>query len=357
MTNARESVKLVHAALDEVGNDIVLRGVIDPASLSLLKVATYQREVLPLSKIRDLAEGLKKSTVPDIDLGMRGQTYLERDGAFYLQNDVYIIDGLQRRTAALELMKNGDIPRLGATVHFGTTESWERDRFRILNVARSKLSPNVLLRNLRSDIPFVEMLYQLTFDRQFVLSGRVCWEQRMLRNHLLTSLTLMKTVGRLHENFGAGLKDHGHEDLAKNMDKIMRKSGRSVIRDNIKTFWEIVDECWDVKNVQFKEGAVYLRGTFLLVLASLFANYQNFWRDTELFVEKPLRRKIAMFPISDPHVANLASASGPSRNILYQMMLDHVNSGKRLHRLTPFKKTRVKSEEAEPKSKPSQAAA
>ena len=101
-------------------SDIILRGVIDPQSLHLLQVADYQREVLPLAKISELVEAFMKGSVPDVDLGMRGERFFERSGSFYLQDDVFIVDGLQRVTAALHLiqMATGILPQLGAVVHF-----------------------------------------------------------------------------------------------------------------------------------------------------------------------------------------------------------------------------------------------
>lgn len=346
---ARVSVKLIHAALDEGENgEILLRGVIDPASLPHLQVAEYQREVQPLSKIRDLAEAFKNyGQVPDIDLGMRGGNFLERDGAYYLQDAVYIIDGLQRRTGAEMAMKSGFVPKLGATVHFNTTEQWEMNRFRVLNMTRVKLSPNVLLRNLRNQNAFVEMLYNLTLESSFVLHNKVCWEQRMRREQLITALSLAKAIGALHESFSSGMRSSSHQSLSDSMLKLMNRIGRSTMKENIKTFWDVIEECWGLKTVHFKEGAIYLRLTFLLVLGELFSRHQDFWKDSKLFVPIDLRKKIATFPITDPNVANLAGTSGPARNLLYTLLVEHVNSGKRSRRLTPKKRRRQETEEIE----------
>src|ERR1039458_5813962 len=204
------SVKMIHAALDEEGGEIILRGVVDPASLIHLKVDEYQREILPLSKINVLANAITNGSVPDIDLGMRGGSFLERDGAFYLQDPVYIVDGLQRTTAAMEVMKKNVVPHLGATVHFNTTEVWERNRFRVLNVSRVKLSPSILLRNLKVDNEAIEMLYHLCLDSKFVLHNRVCWQQRMQRDHLVQATQLVKAAGFLHSRFGGSLKSEEH---------------------------------------------------------------------------------------------------------------------------------------------------
>jgi hypothetical protein len=79
-----------------------------------------------------------------------------------------------------------------------------------------------------------------------------------------------------------------------------------------------------------------MRGTFLSVLAKLLSDHHDFWTgddDKRLFVEAPLKRKIAQFPISDPEVRHLAGSSGKAREILYLMLRDHINSGKRTKHL------------------------
>ncbi|RJQ14036.1 hypothetical protein C4553_01775 [Candidatus Parcubacteria bacterium] len=333
----RDSVKVVRAALSEEKKDIILRGEVDPGSLHQLQTAPYQREVLPLAKINTLIEAFQKSTVPDIELGMRGGDFMERDGAFYLKNDVFIIDGLQRVTAAMRLMQlgTGKSPRLGCTVHFNTTEEWERDRFRILNTERTKLSPNILLRNLQHEFPVVSHLFSLTTrDRGFVMHGKISWSQRMKHGELITALTFCKAVGALHSHLGPG-RGSKTDELARGLQKIMEVTGPNVLRENARTFSDILDQCWGIRIVTIREGAAYLRNTFLICLATLFSRHQDFWRDKRFFVERDLIRKIKLFPVTDPYIVNLASASGKAREILYQMLLNHVNSGKRTRRLRP----------------------
>lgn len=336
MTN-RESVKITHAALDEVeGGNIILRGVIDPASLHLLKVGDYQREVLPIVKISELVAAFKTGAVPDVDLGMRGGDVLERDDAFYLQDEVFIVDGLQRVTAGIHMMKTGEgTPRLGAAVYFNTTEEWERNRFKILNVDRSKLSPNILMRNLRQNLPVLKLLYDLTTTEKerFVLYDRVCWAQRMQRRHITTALTLAKVLGSLHAHIGPG-RAHRLEEMARGLQQIFDRVGRNTFMANTIAFFNLIDECWGIRSIVFKEGSVYMRSTFLTCLALLFSRHEIFWKGNKLCIEREISRKIASFPVSDPHVIQLASAAGTAGNLLFQYMVDHVNSGKRTKRLT-----------------------
>ena len=330
----RNSIKIVHAALDQLGNEIILRGVLDPDSFDQLQSAPYQREILPLAKINELVAAFETSAVPDIELGMRGGDYMERNGDFYLKDEVYIIDGLQRVSAGRLMMQRGGDkkPHLGATVH-----EWERARFRILNLERTKLSPNILLRNLQHDYDVIAQLYGLCAnDRAFVMHDKVCWTQRMKRSELLSALGFCKIVGALHSHLGPG-RSHRTEELSRGLQKIMEAAGPNVMRDNVRHYFDVVDQCWGIRPITFREGAAYLRMTFQLCLATLFSRHQDFWRaeGKRLFVDKELIRKIRIFPVSDPQVVQLAAASGKAGEILYQLLLNHVNSGKRTRRLTP----------------------
>ena len=335
---APNSVRITNGALDEMpgsSDSIVIRGVLDPYGLQLLQTADYQREIAPLSKISELVKALESGRVPDIELGMRGDRVIEREGVFFLHDPVFVVDGLQRVTAAKQLINKGGKPRLGALVHLNTSEAWERERFRILNAERMKVSPNILLRNARKTVQAVQAVFQLTGDKDFVLYDRVCWTQRMRRQDLITALTMFKTVGVLHAHLGPG-RSSNLGDLTRGLQKVSDKIGKHVLLDNIRAFFSLVDQCWGIKRVAFKEGAVYLRSSFLWCLAAILSRHVDFWRgdgDNRLFIEASLMRKIALFPVADPEVARLASAGGKARELLQILMLDHINSGKRTKRL------------------------
>lgn len=349
MNTKSSFVHVERAALDEVNNgDIVLRGVVSIGSLECLMTDDYQREALPLTAISDITGALKNGqTLPDIELGMRGGRFVEiKDGEFVLQDPVYIIDGLQRRNAALHVLneKPGTPIRIGATVHFNTTKEWERERFRILNTTQTKVSPNVLLRNRREDSPAVSMLFSLSMnDNAFVLHDRVCWAQRMTRGELFTALTFMKAVAFLHSH-KAPTKRSAINELVPAMDKAIELVGPQIVRDNTRHFFELIDQCWGIRRVQYKEGATHLKGTFMKVLAALLSDHHEFWRapdEKRLVVESDLRRKLALFSVQDPHVMNLASSGGKADEILYLLLQNHINSGKRTRRLTPRNGERI----------------
>src|SRR3989338_1264210 len=82
---------------------LVIRGVVDPTTLESIQTADYQREIIPGCKVKALMEAAKTSVLPDIELGMRGESYQVKgvgdETAFFLKDEVFVIDGLQRINA------------------------------------------------------------------------------------------------------------------------------------------------------------------------------------------------------------------------------------------------------------------
>lgn len=342
MATDTTAVRVLKGALEDSptrGGTIVLRGVLDKRTLRHLRVDEYQREALPLASLVGLIEAFKRGdAIPDIELGVRTEKFKSPGDDFVLVDHVWIIDGQQRVNAALHVLAHDPDASiaLGAKVHFGTTKAWEREHFRVLNQLRNKVSPNVLLRNQREDSPGIGTLYGLSKnDKTFVLHGKVSWSQRMLRCELLTALQLLKITGMLHSHKAAG-RSVSVRDMSRQIDQTCEVVGGVIMRENIKAFFDILDECWGLKLVSYKEMAPYLRGTFLLTLAQVLSDHHDFWQQPDekrLFVNVDLRRKLAGFPITDPNVANLTSAGGRAGLLLYGMIRDHINSGKRTKHL------------------------
>jgi hypothetical protein len=333
------SIKVLNAALDETPTgDIILRGVIDCTSLRHLGVDSYQREALDNTKVRQLQAAIAKgSTVPDIVLGMRGERILTREGVWYLQDDVYVIDGLQRMTAAIRVMQaNTEAePHLGAKIHFNTTVALEKEMFENLNLGQTKLSPNVTLRNYQDTIPAIAVLHKLSETKGFVLFGLVSWDQNMARGRMFSAMTYVKTVAMLHSHAGPG-RGTNVTDVANGLDKIMANVGRQQFTANARVFFEIVDACWGIKRVTHRFGASYVKASFLRELARVFSDHTNFWDNGQLIVDVSTINKLRSFPIDDPEVMRLSSASsGPSGDMLNMLMVNHINSGRRTRRLVP----------------------
>lgn len=338
----QKPIRILNGGLDDYKGDVILRGSVDPNSLTDLLVDEYQREALPVTALKDMLVALADGVVfPDIELGMRGHAISSREDVFVLKDPVYIVDGQQRVNAAIHFLRSqpDKTLRLGATIHFGTSKEWERERFLVTNANRLKVSPNVLLRNLRESSEAIRALHGLsTRDDRFVLKGRICWNQRMTRGEFITALTLTKVAGRLMAHKAPGARSNRTNELVSSLDRAVTVYGVNIFRDNVRTFFDLLDECWGVRRVQFKESAIYMRGTFLFVLAKLLCDHLDFWREEDgrrLFIEAPLRKKISIFAINDPEVIRLASSGGKAQEMLYMMLVGHINSGKRTKRLTP----------------------
>lgn len=333
------TIRITNGAVDIItvdGQDhMAIRGVIDPTSIAHIKVDAYQREVLPETKISVLKKALLNSRVPDIDLGMRGDDVTEQgDGIFLLNDDVYVIDGLQRKSAAEQLvLEGGAMPHLGALIHFDSNEQWERERFENLNVGQTGLNGNVILRNMAHSCSGAQIMLQITEMPSFVLDDRIAWGQNMRRKDLLSATTFYRVVGRLHSHAGPGKGDP--RSLARTgIAKITTTTGKRNFTDNVKFFFAIVDEIFGLQNIAYRTKAVQLRLTFLVALAGVLSDHEDFWDDYRLIMPAELKKKLAKFPLSDPHVESLSGSSGKAVFMMEQILVDHINANKRTRRLT-----------------------
>lgn len=328
-------VRIIHPSIDNWHDTVVVRGILDNETLVNLRTDFYQRELLPSASRKFIREALEKGDrLPDVVLGMRGDSFGMIGKDVLLKDDVFIIDGQQRIKTILEMVpKTKSPPRLGAVIHLNTSVGWERDLFQKLNQYQQKVSPNILLRNNKEDHPLVATLYGLTnSDRQFVLYDRACWSQNMRRNHLVTASTLLMTSMNLHSHLAPTLSQ-GIARQVPSSDRLVRVAGLPVLRANIKTFWNLIDECWGIRRIHIKGGAPYMATGFLYVLAKFLSDHPAFWAGNRLEVDYLLRRKLAKFPITDPEIVRLTAAAGAARVTLYIHLVNHLNSGKRTKRL------------------------
>lgn len=329
------SIKVCNAALDVIEIDgvelLAIRGVIDPGSLAQIQVPDYQREVLSRKKVDALKDALRSGRVPDIDLGMRGDNYLERSGALYLQDPTFVVDGLQRTTAAQELALEGQHPSLGALIHVDTTEQWERERFEALNVGQTGLSNNVTLRNMAKTYESAGIMYRISADKGFVLCKKVAWTQNMRRGDLVTAITFYKVVGRLHSH--AGPTKGGVRDMPRGLDKVIANIGKNIFMANVRAFYQLIDDAWGISNVAYRNQAIQLKAAFQQALAAVVSDHENFWNGDRLEVPSHITRKLAQFPINDPTVVQLAGSAGQAGVMLQQLMINHIDSGRRTRRL------------------------
>lgn len=272
---------------------------------------------------------------------MRGHRYTTRENAFFLQDLVFIIDGLQR-TTALKIFgaQHPDrYVRLGVTVYFDTTKEWERERFNVLNSKRVRVSANKLMFNMRETSPAVAMLHSMTGDRAMPIHDRITWRQNQARTEFFGAVSFAKAVCMLHRHKANGLSsDVG--GIVKHLERIMATVGKQVVRDNIRSFYELIDECWHIRSILHKEKAGQLKLGFQLTLARFLSDHHDFWKGEEerrLFIELPLKRKFAQYSLFEPTHAHLCGAGGKTLDDLYKYLGQHMDRGKRTKRLSSRK--------------------
>lgn len=336
-----KSVRIISAALEEHEGRKTLRGVIEISSGGAdgLQVADYQREQMPFSSLKSIYDAFEEGEpLPDIELGMRGDRSIFRESAFYLQDAVFIIDGLQRVSAGKLFAANhpGRIVRLGVKVTFNTTYVWEREQFIVLNTKRVRVSADKILFNMRDTSTAVGILFKLSEnDKAFVLYDKISWKQKK-GSKFLGGFAVAKVLCSLHVHKVNGISSK-HEAVVRHLDRIMEFVGENIFRDNIRTFFEVIDKCWGLRNIQHYDKAPQIKHGFLLVFSRFLSDHQEFWRseDKRLFVDAKLIHALRKFNIFEPEHANLCSSSGRSLDLLYGYLVDEVNKGKRGKRLVP----------------------
>jgi hypothetical protein len=353
----KSTIKIISAALDEFTQvvdgkkkqSIILRGVIDPSSFPLLKVdPRYQRGVETPAYIRKVMQAFRThGGCPDVDLGMRGHSFSEPGGDFFLHDDVYIVDGQQRLTAAKRIMEEGIVPRVGAAIHFDTYYEWEKARFEALNQQKVNVHANILIRNRADENAAIKMLIDLGKDSSYVLHNRVCWGQKMNNEHLLHGKALLNTIGNLHRRFAPQAASSRHAEACVALDRLMARIGRTRFRDNIKTFWNAVDSIFHVRDIQIVSAAPYLKQGFLKAFSRVLSDHQDFWKDTELVIPTAIIQKMRSFPLSDPNINMLFGNTGKGQSTLTYHIIEHMNKCKRLYRLRPFNTVPLPEDEPE----------
>jgi len=359
MTKEIDRVKIINGALEETpSGDVILRGTIAVESLKSLKTDEYQREVLsrsgrggagPSRLMKGIQSGVR---LPDIELGMRGQNFTSHGKTFVLHDPVYIIDGLQRVTALIEHIEEHGSPNgaqpLGAMIQFRTTKQSEKERFGILNgPGRTPVSPGVLLRNIRDKHPSILTLYGLSkSDTSFALYGRVCWDQRMKQQEILKAMLLVKSALSIHSGIhrriilehGAAKRDESKAADNKGaamLDRVAKEIGLQNFRENVKDFFELIDECYGIRSIEYGEAQGHLRGVFLSVLGTFFANNKQLWNaeGKRIRVDNKTRERFKSFAINDPEIRRLCGAGSTSTEpILYRYLLNHMNKHKSKNR-------------------------
>lgn len=323
---------------------VIIRGEIDKSTLRFIRVdKSYQRKQDARPDVyRAIVNG---ASIPPIDLNVRGvDVDIDGDG-FVIHDPVYVIDGGGRVQEALNVLDNDPNAnvRLHAVIHFGGDEDWERHRFSELNRNVVKVSANLHLKNFRDQAPAVAALYGLSNnDKSFALYGKVSWGQRMKRGDLISASLLLRVAVWLHGHVPVGKKISGYRQrgggnslsgIANRAQNVADHVKLQTFRANVSAYFDLLDKCWGVRSVEYGTAAPQLKSAFNRAMTKLLSAHEEFWSGDELSVPAQLRRKLASFPLTDPHIAMLAGSNEAGSTVVLEMMIRHINSGKRHRRL------------------------
>lgn len=343
-----DGIRLIACTIDEdEDKNIVFRGVIDPGYLYLLKVdfaagaiaGGYQREQAKPDVIARWADDLLNGArFPDLALGMRGQRYSERDGATWLHDPTYLIDGQQRCAAAARAMQVDPSfrPRLGATVYIGSTRAFEARQFKIWNTVKNKMPLGVYLIQGRANHEAINTLYLLTYDHNFALHGAVRWDQSREQRHLVSAMTYVKAAVVLHQHILGrhGININRTDDLLAALNHF--GTSLSALRDNVRAFFEAIDEAWGIRDHTRKQRLLWLRENFLIAFAKVLSQNINFWtgdRGDRLKISTADIQKLSSFDFDQRNIVALAGGGSQARRSLILEIEGHLDSGRRTGRL------------------------
>lgn len=340
-------VRLQSASLDEKGGEIVAHGWLDLTAMQNLRVGDYQREIIDNTRGKkpSLVKALENNErLPDIMLGMRGERYTERGSTMSLEDDVYIVDGLQRvstiRRFAADHPEEASRMRIGAEVRFNTTRDSEKELFTVLNVKRKAMAPSVLLRNERNNSNGIATAYGLSVsDKNFALYGKVCWDQQMSRGQLIKALAFCQTCISLHRYSGTGGRNMASAQVVPGaMDKMAANVGLQNFRQNIFSFFEAMDEVWGLRGLKYIDRATHVRHNFLTELAGVVGDHEDFWDGNRLVIDAQQKSKMKGFPVDDPTIIRLAGAGNAAGILLRRHIVDHFNKNKQVSRHLTIKR-------------------
>ena len=153
----------------------------------------------------------------------------------------------------------------------------------------------------------------------------------MRRDELLTALSFLKTVMRLHSKFGAG-RYAAVSDIWQALPPMMSTVGQATMIENVKTFFHLLDSTWGIRGILYKDRATHMKSGFLSALADVVSGFPAFWSGKSLRIERDLQKKIGQFPLDEPNIRAMACSTS-SIGLLSRLIVDHINAGKRTRRL------------------------
>lgn len=282
-------IRILNGSLedDDETDQVIIRGVVDQATLKFIKLDWYQREQgFSQNHVNEIvAAYLAGNKVADITLGMRGQRVRSVKDAYSLLDKTYCIDGGQRLwSSAAAIKQRPDLKiSLGAKIYTNTTEEFENELFCRLGTTQVKIGPSILIRNKRKKSKASAMMLALSRDPTFAMKDRIGWDQRRNRHELMFGFTFARIVGALHAHKGGALKSSRAYDLLGGLDALVDNIGQEQVAMNVIRFFDGIDKCWSIRQLSGSrdEPRPHLKHTFLLALAKVFSSYEDFWNDKD----------------------------------------------------------------------------
>lgn len=336
-------IKLRNGLLVEPrGGRVVIRGELEPETLSSLKIEWYQRGLVSQTKIKDMMQGIEadSSNIPDLTLGMRGTNFTITNNDVVLHDDTYIIDGLQRWTAGILLTEKSPpfFPYLGVKAFTLSDINFELKMFRELNSKRTAMAASVLLRNEKEYSRVAATLFGLGGDKKFAMCDRIAWEQRVdtrFGGQLLRGITLLDILMSLHRHVPSWSRERGSVlRRLYSVEKVIGSVGLQQARENLITFFDAVDEAWGIRDSQIKYSETFITPGWLIALAIVFSDHREFWRENAvLYIPRDLQRDLKKLRWSDQKLNMLARGNQSGRDELVRQFVDMLNKGKTTNRL------------------------
>lgn len=302
----------------------LLLGVLDTSTLDNVLDDEYQRERLPVTSVDGWKKALQAGEVPPLVMGVRGDRWGRQGNKWVLHDPAYVIDGLQRLTAARSIMAEGVPPFLLTAIHLGTNPRYERELFLRLNSTQRKVGANVLLRNVREREPSVAVLFSYSHFEQSPLNNRVTWAQVARKSDLMTAVMLLRVASAVHAHFGPTQYTRV-QDMLNGLDGVVNDMGAEQFSQNIIALFEMFDSLWKIGELKDKRHSLHLKLCWMLSVCRLLAQHQNFWDGHKLVIPDWAQRKLGNYKVDDPLMEGTIKTFGRASDVLVASFVDHLN--------------------------------
>jgi hypothetical protein len=114
---------------------------------------------------------------------------------------------------------------------------------------------------------------------------------------------------------------------------MMETVGADIFIENVRTFFDVLDAAWGIRERKIKNRAIHLKSGFLFALADVISDYSEFWDGKALRVYRDTRKKIGQLDLENENIRALA-ISPSNVALLRSLIVTHINNGRRTRRLS-----------------------